>query len=82
MQAGITGINAIRVYNPSKQFFDHDAEGIFVKQWIPELREHKPVEIAHADEVSLAGYSSPVVCLNKRAKEMKTGFYKYEKVFG
>ena len=79
MQAGITGINAIRVYNPSKQFLDHDAEGIFVKQWIPELREHKPVEIAHADEVSLAGYSSPVVCLNKRAKEMKNRVFQIRK---
>ena len=46
MQAGTTGINIIRMYNPIKQSKDHDPEGIFIKQWIPELRE-VPVEFIH-----------------------------------
>ena len=71
MQAGITGINAIRVYSPSKQFLDHDADGTFVKQWVPELGEYTPAEIAHAELISLAGYPSPVVRLKERAKTMK-----------
>ena len=37
MQSGVTGINAIRIYNPIKQQGDHDPDGLFVKKWCPEL---------------------------------------------
>lgn len=37
MQSGTTGINSIRIYNPTKQGIDHDPDGIFIRKWIPEL---------------------------------------------
>ncbi len=37
MQAGTTGFNTIRIYNPQKQQKDNDAEGRFVREWVPEL---------------------------------------------
>lgn len=46
MQAGTTGINTVRMYNPVKQSQDHDPEGIFIKKWVPELR-NIPVEFIH-----------------------------------
>jgi deoxyribodipyrimidine photo-lyase len=37
MQAGVTGINALRIYSPSKQVADHDPEGEFIKAYLPAL---------------------------------------------
>jgi deoxyribodipyrimidine photo-lyase len=38
MQAGTTGINTTRIYNPIKQASDHDPQGHFVRRWLPALR--------------------------------------------
>jgi deoxyribodipyrimidine photo-lyase len=47
MQAGTTGINTIRVYNPTKQAQDQDPDGIFIRRWVPEL-EHVPHSFVHS----------------------------------
>jgi len=46
MQAGTTGVNTIRIYNPIKQSQEHDPNGVFIKKWIPEL-QNAPVEHIH-----------------------------------
>jgi deoxyribodipyrimidine photo-lyase len=37
MQSGTTGINTLRIYSPAKQALDHDPQGHYIRQWIPEL---------------------------------------------
>ena len=39
MQAGTTGINTIRIYNPIKQAMQLDPHGQFVRQWLPYMRK-------------------------------------------
>ena len=38
MQAGTTGINAMRVYSVTKQGLDQDKKGKFIKRYVPELK--------------------------------------------
>ena len=72
MQAGVIGFNAIRVYSPAKQFLDHDPNAVFVHKWVDELNRKTPVEIAHAEEKPINGYTPRLVNLKDRAKEMKS----------
>ncbi len=46
MQSGTTGINTIRIYNPIKNSEEHDSKGVFIKEWLPELKE-VPIELLH-----------------------------------
>jgi len=46
MQSGLTGINALRIYNPVLQSQKLDPEGQFIRRWIPELAG-VPAEMIH-----------------------------------
>lgn len=57
MQAGTTGINTIRIYNPIKQSREKDKDGTFIKKWVPELRNiprefiHEPWKMTEMDQL-------------------------------
>ena len=45
MQAGLTGTNTVRIYNPTKNALEHDGEAIFIKKYVPELA-NLPAQLA------------------------------------
>jgi deoxyribodipyrimidine photo-lyase len=47
MQASITGIHTVRLYNPLTQSKKLDPSGVFIKKWVPELRK-LPDDAVHA----------------------------------
>ena len=94
MQAGTTGINTVRIYNPVKQSIDHDLQGTFIKRWVPELRHipseliHEPWKIASMEQEMYKvrigkDYPDPVVKIEESAKIARQkiwGHRKHEKV--
>jgi len=63
MQSGVTGINALRIYNPIKQSLEHDPSGTFIRQYVPELQD-VPIAWIHEPWLMhkrIKGYPSPIV---------------------
>ncbi len=84
MQAGVVGINTLRVYSPTKQIIDHDPECDFIKEWIPELRDYSPEQIiAHAENPTttvIQNYPKPIVDWSDESKRMKDKFFAIRKL--
>jgi len=78
MQSGTTGINAIRIYNPIKQSQEQDPDGLFIKKWVPELKD-VPKEIIHTPWQhfdSIKNYPPPIV------NEAEARKYAADQVYG
>lgn len=75
MQAGVVGINTVRVYNPDKQMLEHDPKLTFVRQWLPELNNHSDQEIHKYLESPLSNYPAPIADYKKASTEMKQALY-------
>jgi deoxyribodipyrimidine photo-lyase len=76
MQAGVTGINTIRIYNPVKQSKEVDTNAEFILEWVPELRSlpinfvHEPWTLTAMEQLFFdiqlgVHYPSPIVDLKK-----------------
>jgi len=81
MQAGVTGINTIRAYNPNKQMQDHDPQARFVKKWVPSLQESSPEAIYQhgTGETIIPEYTPPIVDEKQRRKDMVGRLYEIKK---
>ncbi|MGB5651771.1 MAG: deoxyribodipyrimidine photo-lyase, partial [Sedimenticolaceae bacterium] len=82
MQSGTTGINTLRIYNPVKQSMDQDKEGVFIRTWIPELRQVRndwihtpwlmPESVQHQCGVRIGqDYPAPLVDHQTAAREAR-----------
>ncbi len=89
MQAGTTGINLIRMYNPVKQSYEHDTEGTFIKTWVRELRPlegrilHEPWTISPMEEMLYdfrpgIDYPLPMIDLKASEKKAKEKLYSFQ----
>ena len=82
MQSGTTGINTMRIYNPVKQGYDHDAQGIFVRKYLPELA-NVPDAFIHEPwlwpEAEALDYPPPIVDCAIAAKAARDALYSIRK---
>jgi deoxyribodipyrimidine photo-lyase len=90
MQAGLTGVNTLRIYNPVKNSESHDPDGIFIKKWVPELSDvpqtfiHEPWKMSEMDQVFYncrigVDYPFPIVDIEATRKHASDIMYGIKK---
>jgi len=93
MQAGLTGINTLRIYNPIKNSVEHDPNGIFIKKWIPELQNipqaliHEPWKMTTLEqelyEITIGkDYPFPIVNPEETGKYARDIMWNFKKSEG
>lgn len=79
MQAGVVGINTIRVYNPQKQLLEQDSNCDFTKRWLPELADFTAEEIAQYPTRPLGRYPASPADFEANTKVMKDRIFDIRK---
>ncbi len=88
MQAGVTGINTLRIYNPVKQGQERDPDGDFIRRWVPEIASlsndviHAPWEQAPMERLWNAfdvDYPEPIVSVANAARSARQKLWAHKK---
>ncbi|MEW9796899.1 cryptochrome/deoxyribodipyrimidine photo-lyase family protein [Alteromonas sp. CYL-A6] len=88
MQASVTGVHTIRIYNPVSQAKKLDPEATFIKTWLPELAE-LPADAAYAPwklpplEAAMLGfdlerdYLRPLIDIEKHSRQTSDRLWQF-----
>lgn len=93
MQSGVTGINAIRIYNPIKQSYEKDKYGRFIRKFIPALATipnewiHEPWKMPPSLQTQFKciigkDYPAPCVDLTTSTRQAREKLAAYRKQVG
>ena len=80
----------LRIYNPIKNSYEHDPEGVFIKKWVPELKElpiqfiHEPYLMTEMEQIINnfklgENYSFPIVDIQETRKKASDTLWNFKK---